>query len=113
MRVALFLASTQLPKLFGLHGAHGDFWRNICATSSPISTRPIAPLARDRACRTHQYFILGKIFLKHRPVALFVVLGGIVASVLLDLGARGSTFWEECLKACQRYGICPTCPGPT
>src|SRR5678815_1681355 len=26
--VALFLASTQLPKLFGLHGAHGDFWGN-------------------------------------------------------------------------------------
>src|SRR5713101_5152897 len=24
--VALFLASTQLPKLFGFKGAHGDFW---------------------------------------------------------------------------------------
>ncbi len=24
--VALFLASTQLPKLFGFQGAHGDFW---------------------------------------------------------------------------------------
>src|SRR5438132_13645530 len=26
--VALFLVSTQLPKLFGLHGAHGSFWGN-------------------------------------------------------------------------------------
>jgi len=26
--VALFLASTQLPKLFGIEGAHGDFWDN-------------------------------------------------------------------------------------
>src|SRR4051812_24700221 len=26
--VALFLASTQLPKLFGFHGAHGNFWLN-------------------------------------------------------------------------------------
>ena len=26
--VALFLASTQLPKLFGFHGAHGNFWEN-------------------------------------------------------------------------------------
>src|SRR5206468_7634513 len=26
--VALFLASTQLPKLFGFHGAHGEFWEN-------------------------------------------------------------------------------------
>ena len=24
--VALYLASTQLPKLFGFKGAHGDFW---------------------------------------------------------------------------------------
>src|SRR6516165_1821107 len=26
--VALFLASTQLPKLFGFHGAHANFWKN-------------------------------------------------------------------------------------
>src|SRR5882724_10671037 len=26
--VALFLASTQLPKLFGIHGTHGNFWVN-------------------------------------------------------------------------------------
>src|SRR6201982_3080878 len=26
--VALFLASTQVPKLFGVHGAHGNFWNN-------------------------------------------------------------------------------------
>src|SRR3954471_1003898 len=26
--VALFLASSQLPKLFGIHGAHGNFWKN-------------------------------------------------------------------------------------
>src|SRR3954467_7664030 len=29
--VALFLASTQLPKLFGVHGAHADFWKNSAA----------------------------------------------------------------------------------
>src|SRR5829696_3814720 len=27
--VALHLASTQLPKLFGVHGGHGDFWERI------------------------------------------------------------------------------------
>src|SRR5213082_634701 len=26
--VALFLASTHLPKLFGIHGVHGNFWKN-------------------------------------------------------------------------------------
>ena len=33
--------------------------------------------------------VLGKIFLKNQPVALFVVVGGIVASGLLGLDARG------------------------
>ena len=27
--VALFLASTQLPKLFGFSGSHGDFWERM------------------------------------------------------------------------------------
>jgi len=32
--VALFLASTQLPKLFGVRGAHGDFWRTAQPSSN-------------------------------------------------------------------------------
>ena len=32
---------------------------------------------------------LGKIFLKNKPVSLFVVVGGIVAASALSLGARG------------------------
>ena len=27
--VALYLASTQLPKLFGIKGGHGDFWERM------------------------------------------------------------------------------------
>ena len=33
--------------------------------------------------------ILGKIFLKHKPVALFVVIGGIIAASMLSLETRG------------------------
>jgi MFS superfamily sulfate permease-like transporter len=33
--------------------------------------------------------ILGKIYLKNKPVALFVVIGGIMASAMLGLEARG------------------------
>src|SRR5436189_3032035 len=33
--------------------------------------------------------ILGKIFLKHKPVALFAVIGGIVAASALSLEAHG------------------------
>ena len=77
--VALFLASTQLPKLFGFHGAHGDFWENS-------GVLPAAP-GRDQSRRRSlvggaalAVLVLGKIFLQNKPVALFVVVGGIVAS---------------------------------
>jgi len=85
--VALFLASTQLPKLFGFHGAHGSFWANTGfffqnlnetnTTSLLVGGIALAPL------------VLGKIFLKHKPVALFVVIGGIIAASALSLQTRG------------------------
>jgi sulfate permease, SulP family len=77
--VALFLASTQLPKLFGLHGAHGDFWENSRHFLAHLQETNLASLAIGFAALT--ILILGKVFLKHKPVALFVVIGGIVASV--------------------------------
>ena len=38
--VALFLASTQLPKLFGFSGGHGGISGSAWATSSAASARP-------------------------------------------------------------------------
>jgi SulP family sulfate permease len=85
--VALFLASTQVPKLFGVHGAHGDFWENsghflkhLGDTNSASLTAGLIALA---------VLIAGKIWLKHKPVALFVVVGGIVVSAMVGLEAYG------------------------
>ncbi len=85
--VALFLASTQLPKLLGFHGAHGDFWENgahfvkhLHETNAAAAVLGVSALA---------VLVLGKLFLKHKPVALFVVVGGIVASSALHLDSRG------------------------
>ena len=85
--VALFLASTQLPKLFGIHGAHGSFWTNsghffkhlneTNSTSLLLGTIALALL------------ILAKLFLKNKPVALFVVIGGIVAASAFSLDSHG------------------------
>src|SRR5437667_12322590 len=85
--VALFLASTQLPKLFGFKGAHGSFWENsghffkhladTNSTSLLIGGIGLAVL------------ILGKIFLKNKPVALFVVVGGIIAASAFSLSNYG------------------------
>src|SRR4051794_38233691 len=85
--VALFLASTQLPKLFGIHGAHGNFWENSGAFLKHLpETNPISLTIGAAALAI---LVLGKIFLKHKPVALFVVVGGILASHWLGLDARG------------------------
>ena len=85
--VALFLASTQLPKLFGFHSAHGSFWENTNFFFKHLSeTNPMSLLVGGIALAL---LILGKIFLKHKPVALFVVIGGIAAASMLSLETRG------------------------
>ena len=85
--VALFLASTQLPKLFGFHGAHGSFWGNTGFFLKHLNeTNTTSLLVGGIALAL---LILGKIFLKHKPVALFVVIGGIIAASTLSLEAHG------------------------
>src|SRR5206468_9194683 len=85
--VALFLASTQLPKLFGFHSAHGSFWENTDFFFKHLSeTNPTSLLVGGIALAL---LILGKIFLQHKPFALFVVIGGIVAASMLSLETRG------------------------
>jgi SulP family sulfate permease len=101
--VALFLASTQLPKLFGLHGAHGDFWENTRHFVTHLYETNLASLAIGLAALT--ILILGKIFLKHKPVALLVVIGGIVASILLGLGVRGVKLLGDVPQGLPALGI--------
>jgi high affinity sulfate transporter 1 len=86
--VALFLASTQLPKLFGFSAGHGgDFWDRMGHFLSGLgNTNPTALMLGLSALAL---LLLGKTVLKNRPVALFVVIGGIAAAGLLQLGERG------------------------
>jgi sulfate permease, SulP family len=85
--VALFLASTQLPKLFGFHSAHGSFWENAGFFFKHLNeTNSMSLLVGGIALAL---LIVGKIFLKHKPVALFVVIGGIIAASALSLETHG------------------------
>ncbi len=85
--VALYLASTQLPKFFGIPGTHGDFWERMGHLLAHLGDTHRAALLLGLAALG--LLVLGKIALPNRPVALFVVVGGIVAAGSLDLGARG------------------------
>ena len=85
--VALFLASTQLPKLFGFHGAHGSFWANTGFFFKHLNdTNTTSLLVGGIALAL---LVLGKIFLKHKPVALIVVITGIIAALAFSLEAYG------------------------
>ena len=85
--VALFLASTQLPKLFGFHSAHGSFWGNTGFFFKHLNETNTTSLFVGGIALA--LLILGKIFLKHKPVALFVVIGGIIAASTLPLETHG------------------------
>jgi len=85
--VALHLASTQLPKLFGVKGGHGDFWERMGEFFRHVSETNPASLALGGAALA--LLILGKKLLPNKPVALFVVAGGIATATLIDLGSRG------------------------
>jgi high affinity sulfate transporter 1 len=85
--VALFLASTQLPKLFGFHSVHGSFWENTDFFFKHLSeTNSMSLLVGGIALA---FLIVGKISLKHKPVALFVVIGGIIAASAFSLQTHG------------------------
>ena len=85
--VALFLASTQLPKLFGVHGAHGDFWENSRTFLGHLGDTNLTALAVGGIALA--LLVLGKIYLANKPVALFVVVGAILVSAAVDLEASG------------------------
>jgi sulfate permease, SulP family len=85
--VALFLASSQLPKLFGYKGGHGDFWERSGHFFSHLDQTNTAALLTGLVALA--VLILGKIFLKNKPVGLLVVIGGIIVATWLDLEKQG------------------------
>ncbi|MDP3850448.1 MAG: sulfate permease [Luteolibacter sp.] len=85
--VALYLASSQLPKLCGIKGGHGDFWeksagfiRHAGETNTPSLLLGGVALA---------LLLLGKRFLPGKPVALVVVIAGLLIGANADLAASG------------------------
>jgi sulfate permease, SulP family len=91
--VALFLASTQLPKLFGFSSSHGDFWDRIGHFLGGLGSTNLTSLSLGVAALA--LLLLGKTVLKHRPVSLIVVIGGIMAARFFHLDERGVALLGE------------------
>src|SRR5438309_3459006 len=101
--IALFIASTQLPKLFGFKGSHGDFWERSGYFFSHLRETNIASLSLGLGALA--VLLLGKQFLKNKPVALFVVIAGIVAAASMDLGSLGVKLLGQVRRGLPPFGL--------
>ncbi len=101
--VALFVGSTQLPKLFGFKGGHGDFWERMGDFFGHLGDTNATALTMGGVALC--VLVLGKIYMKHRPVTLLVVIGGIVAASLLNAGALGVKLLGEVPQGLPAIGL--------
>jgi high affinity sulfate transporter 1 len=101
--LALYLASTQLPKLFGFKGTHGDFWeRSAYFVAHLGATNRVSLLLGVLALTA---LIAGKLWLKNRPVAFFVVVGGMLAARFMNLDAQGVALLGEVPQGLPSLGV--------
>lgn len=101
--IALFIASTQLPKLFGFKGSHGDFWERSAYFLSHLGDTNSASLLLGICALI--LLLLGKRFLKNKPVALFVVIAGILVASTMDLGSLGVKVLGEVPQGFPPFGL--------
>jgi SulP family sulfate permease len=101
--IALFIASTQLPKLFGFKGSHGDFWERSSYFFSHLRETNEASLLLGLCALA--VLLLGKRFLKNKPVALFVVIAGILAAASMNLGKFGVKLLGEVPQGMPPFGL--------
>jgi high affinity sulfate transporter 1 len=101
--LALYLSSTQLPKLFGFKGSHGDFWERSGHFIGHLGeTHQSSLLVGGIALAA---LVAGKLWLKHRPVAFLVVVSSIIAARLLDLEAAGVHLLGEVPQGLPSLGL--------
>jgi sulfate permease, SulP family len=85
--IAFVLASTQLPKLFGFKGSHGGFWERMGHFFAHLSETNRTSLLVGLVALIA--LLAGKALWPSKPIALVVVIGGILAARSFDLAARG------------------------
>src|SRR5258708_7297328 len=101
--IALFIASTQLPKLFGFKGSHGDFWERSGYFFSHLRETNGASLLLGLCALA--VLLLGKRFVKNKPVGVFVVIAGILAAASMDLGRLGVKLLGQVPQGMPPFGL--------
>jgi high affinity sulfate transporter 1 len=101
--VALYLASSQLPKLCGIKGGHGDFWEKSADFIKHAGDTNPASLVMGVAALA--LLFLCKRFFPRVPAALVVVLAGLLLGANLDLAGRGVKMLGEVPQGLPDFGV--------
>ena len=101
--VGICLASTQLPKLCGFQGSHGDFWeQGWYFFQHAGETNPISLMIGVTAL---VIFLLGKKHLPNKPVGLVVLAGSLLLGFNVDLAAYGVRTLGEVPQVLPSLGV--------
>jgi len=101
--VALFLASTQLPKLLGFPGSHGSFWENGSHLIRHLGETNTASLLLGSGALA--ILLLGRRLFRNQPVALVVVILGVLLSTLVPMERLGVRLLGTIPQGLPRPGL--------
>ncbi len=89
--------------MFGFAGGHGDFWERTGHFFAHLSETNATALLLGLSALA--LLVLGKRFLPHRPVALVVVVAGIIVAGMADLGVHGVKLLGEVPQGLPPIGL--------
>src|SRR5947207_10631900 len=89
--------------LFGFKASHWDFWERSGYFLSHLGDTNTASLFLGLAALA--VLLLGKRFLKNKPVALLVVIAGIVVAASMDLGSLGVKLLGQVPQGLPPFGL--------
>src|SRR5438132_12862874 len=95
--------SPLIPVVLRAEGSHGDFWERSGYFFSHLRETKTASLLLGLSALG--LLLLGKRFLKNKPVSLFVVIAGIVAASIMDLGSLGVKLLGQVPQGLPPFGL--------
>ncbi len=101
--VALQLAITQLPKLCGFDGGHGDFWHRAWQFGTSLHQVRLASLLTGVIALG--LLVAGRVWFRHKPVALLVLVAGTIAGGCCGLGSLGVEMLGSVPQGWPRPGV--------
>lgn len=101
--VALHLAVSQVPKLCGFHGSHGNFWERLGAVWHHAREANPASLATGGLALA--LLLLGKRFVPRVPWALVVVIGGLLVGAFAGLDTQGVKMLGKVPQGLPAFGL--------